>query len=93
MNHEHVLSPYSKRDIAEQAVALWRQKGRPKDQDVAIWLEAEQQLWRESGFTARPEGAHLISPDPAKEMEEAMKESMEELDRLYPADGGASTAL
>jgi Protein of unknown function (DUF2934) len=31
-------------DIARCAYWLWEQQGRPQNQDVAIWLQAETQL-------------------------------------------------
>lgn len=30
--------------VAERARSLWEQRGRPSDQDLEIWLEAERQL-------------------------------------------------
>jgi hypothetical protein len=43
--------PPSHKDIAAQAVRIWREKGCPKACDVEIWLEAERQL---TGKAASP---------------------------------------
>lgn len=31
-------------EIAQAAYYLWERKGRPQDQDVQLWLQAETQL-------------------------------------------------
>jgi hypothetical protein len=31
-------------EVADHASALWERSGKPQDQDIAIWLEAERQL-------------------------------------------------
>lgn len=40
-------------EIAQRARDLWSQYGQPADRDLAIWLEAEQQL--HSGTPTSPE--------------------------------------
>jgi hypothetical protein len=37
-------SPVPQELVAERARALWEERGRPADQDLEIWLEAERQL-------------------------------------------------
>ncbi len=41
----------SNKDVAAQAVKIWREKGCPKGCDLEIWLEAERQL---TGKTQTP---------------------------------------
>lgn len=31
-------------EIARRAYSLWEQQGRPQDQDLGLWLQAEAQL-------------------------------------------------
>ena len=48
--HAHVISPDDTQhaplhnEIAQCALELWTQYGKPADRDLAIWLEAEHQL-------------------------------------------------
>jgi hypothetical protein len=34
----------TREDIAQAAYLLWEQQGRPQNQDIGIWLQAETQL-------------------------------------------------
>lgn len=38
------LSAVPQELVAERARSIWEQRGRPADQDLDIWLEAERQL-------------------------------------------------
>lgn len=72
-------------DIAAAAELLWIERGRPENQDEAIWLEAEQRLLHPSrppvGFRTQAGTGNTET-------------AMDELDDLYPGSGGdASTSL
>ncbi|AMV28846.1 hypothetical protein VT84_30915 [Gemmata sp. SH-PL17] len=41
--------------IAARAAEIWDRKGRPHDQDVQNWMEAEAELRSEFATTASPE--------------------------------------
>jgi hypothetical protein len=72
-------------DISAAAQLLWIERGRPDNQDEAIWLEAEQRL----RSRARPAGGL-----PAQAGMGNTETAMDELDDLYPGTGGgASTSL
>jgi len=62
--------------IARRARQLWDERGRPGDQDVEIWLEAERQLLTEAAPTPP-----LVSAKPARQ-----RRRQEAADEIKPAE-------
>lgn len=55
-------------DIAQCAEELWVQYGKPADRDLAIWLEAEQQLLfaKHTALEPEPRSISTLGKRPAK---------------------------
>jgi len=76
----------SHEDISAASQLLWIERGRPDNQDEAIWLEAERRLRQPS---LAPKGFRTTEAGTGN-----TETAMDELDDLYSGSGGsASTSL
>ncbi|HEX3729381.1 MAG TPA: DUF2934 domain-containing protein [Opitutaceae bacterium] len=66
--------------VAERARTLWEQRGRPSDQDLQIWLEAERQLNAQSGRkqTADPIKPRIDQTEPEESLSSEVEQEMDE---------------
>jgi hypothetical protein len=76
-------APLSNKDIAAQAVKIWREKGCPNGCDDVIWVEAERQLTEQQQRFERFEPGRK---QPVVDFNAA--DIIRELDALFPAPYG-----
>jgi|SRR5580692_10939165 hypothetical protein len=77
-------------EIATRAEALWREKGCPPACDDEIWLEAEQQLFRQR----RPEQDKrdvISNANPRFKIDEGNDNPMREFDERFSEPTGKET--